>query len=641
MEPYSFFTSNTLPGHQYRIVNGEKWTLTDEAGNKYLDLSSSTLNLSLGHQNRYVKDAVQRQMEEVWFVPTYFQHQAYFQLSELLVSQAPPGICVVNARQCNGSDCVDTAVKMALLHTRRSKILCLRGGWHGSSLGTLPLSSMHRYHRINFLPDVEYSDKPTISSLLKLIQLHPRAAAVLFDPVGVSNGVFTPSYIKEDVHRIRKLCTENGITLIFDEIQSFGYMGESLYASTLLDVVPDIICISKALGAGLPLSATLCKDQYRAVIPRKEAEYTHGGQPLPCVAAIQSIKTTLHLKEQIAKNLAGLERLVEKLSLQFTYLTFHQAGFIVGISRRDGVYVKPWVLRVYTLALENALLIRNNYRNILIKPPIITTPEVLEEAFVKLAQVFETCERELDVPSQLYADLVKTNPNPPLLTWIKKRPPVSDQWEYVGALLAHISPNLSVRKINATEQVQLCKKLIDSNIPAAEMRDIDGSPEYTYQPGVSMDFFMNDHCSSDPGLINGLVLEHQRYVEMSHDAGISIPDRWPGNAIVYGQSLCLIDFDLTYSDSTNSTVTLFAFEEVFSTFQCVSWVRGNPTLKQDLADRLCYAVIQRHSQLALTVWEDMIKFYSNPDKLALPESLSHTDYMNGIDALNKGFKKAL
>ena len=630
------FTSNTLPRHQYRVVKGEKSTYTDEAGNEYLDLCSTTLNMALGHTNQQVKEAMKKQMDKLWFVPSLFQHQAYFDLCELLVKQAPPGICAVNARQCNGTDCVDTAIKMALLHTRRTKILCLSGAWHGTSLSTIPLCSQHRYNQsINFILDIEYSDEPTISSLLQLVQRYPGAAAVVLDPTGVSNGVFTPSLIKEDIHRIRKFCTENGITLIFDEVQSFGFMGESLFASTVLDVVPDIICLGKALGCGVPISATLCKDEYRAVIPKNEAEYTCGGQPLTCVAAIHSIQTMLSLKNQVAKNLAGLKSLVERLSQQFPSLNFTQAGFILGITKKDKVYMKPWISRVSKLALENGLLIRNSSPSLLLKPPIITPFKVLEKAFIKLGQIFETCERELAFPSQHFTDLIKS---PTLLTRIKKEPPVSGYLESMGALLSHISPTLSLHKNNALEQVQLCSKLINFHIPLPEMRTIGHSVEYTYQPGISLDTFINDHCSSDPSLVNGIVLEHQRYVEMAHNASSSLPDRWPGNAIVNNLSIKLINFDMTYSDSTNSTSTLFAFEEVFSAFQCVSCVTGNPALQQDLADRLCYGIIQRQGQLAITVWENMIKAYNCPNKFTLPESLSHSEILKGIGALNKGFK---
>ena len=641
MESLAFCSSNSLPKNRTIFVKGENCTLTDEAGKCFRDFTAGTLNLALGHRDPQIKIAVQQQLEKVWFIPSQLQHQSYSDMCDLILSQAPPGICAVSARQCNGSDCVESATKMALLHTRRTKILCLPHAFHGSTLGTMSLYSAYRHnHRIKFLPDVEFSDKPTISSLLQLVQRYPGAAAVVLDPTGVSNGVFTPSLIKEDIHRIRKFCTENGITLIFDEVQSFGFMGESLFASTVLDVVPDIICISKALGNGFPISATLCRDIYRDLLNKNEASNTHGGQPLTCSAAVQSIKTMLSLKEQIAKNLAGLESLVQKLSLQFPYLDFEQAGFMVGISRKDGVFDLPWAVRVYKISLNNFLFIRHTYRSILVKAPIITPFEVLEESFLKLAQAFETCEKELAIQSQLHTDLVNSNRALTSITKIKKGPPAFNHLGYMSALLAHISPTLSARTVDVIEEVQICKKLIRYSIPVVEMWHIDHKVEYFYQSGISMDVFINDHCSSDPGLVNGLVLKHQLYVEMAHDAGSSLPDRWPGNAIVNNRSIKLINFDTTYSDSTNSTSTLFAFEEVFSAFQCVSCVTGNPALQQDLADRLCYGIIQRQGQLAITVWENMIEAYNCPNKLTLPESLSHSDILKGIGALNKGFKNA-
>ena len=636
-----YFTVNTLPKQQYRIVKGEKWTLTDESGNQYLDLCSTSANMVLGHTNHEMNEALKKQVEELWFVPSLFQHQAYFDLCELLVKQTPPGISAVNARQCNGTDCVDTAIKMALLHTRRKKILCLTGAYHGASLSTMPLCWVHRYNRrINHILDIEYSERPTISSLLQLVQQHPDAAAVVFDPAGVKQGVFTPSLIKDDVHRIRKFCTENGITLIMDEVQTFGFMGESLFASTVLDVVPDIICLGKALGCGVPIAATLCKDEYRAVIPKNEAEYTCGGQPLTCVAAVQSIKIMLSLKEETTKNLAGLTSLVNKLAQQFPHLTFTQSGFMVGIGRKDGMYVKPWASWVCKLALDDRIIIRMYYFTLLLKPPIITPFDVLEGVFTKLAQILETCERELAVPSQHYTDLTMSKCNLTPLTRIKKEPPLPGHLESMSAVLAHISPNLSARKSDATEQVQLSRKLFTINIPSLEIQNIGGCLEHTYQSGIAMDAYITDHSSSDPALVNGLVLKHQLYVEMAHDAGISLPNRQPGNALVNGYSLTLVNFDMTYCDSTNSTSTLFAFEEVFSSFQCVSCVKVNPTLQQDLADRLCYGIVQRQGQLAITVWESMIEAYKCPNDITLPESLSHSDYLKGIGALNKGFKNA-
>ena len=634
-----FLTTNTLPRAKHPIVLGKGVTVTDENGKKYIDLSSSTLNMAFGHCHPDIMQAVDKQLNKVWFVATYFQNPAFFELGELLVKHAPAGITAVNMRQCDGADTVETACKMALLHTRRKKLLCIRAAWHGETLGTLPLSSLHAYHRINLQAEIYYSDESTLASLAKLIEVNPDAAAVLLDPIGVSNGVFPPENLHANLQRIRTLCSNNGILLIFDEVQTFGgYMGDSLYAASHFGITPDIICIGKALGCGLPIGATLCRDELRAVVSKKEGEFTYGGQPLACTAAIQGIKSFLSITAEVSTNLATLEEAVKKLQVKFPMLSFRQIGFFVGITRKDAKYQLGWVARVYELSLEAGLLVRNNLgSSILLKPPIVMEPHIIQESLESFAGVLSAADRELEAPAQLYADLIKANAKLTSLTRIKKRPPVRSQWEYVGALLSHIGPTLSVIKIDAEKQAVISKNLRRIGVPAVNVfPSADGTPEYAYQPGISMDFFMNDNNFSDPAMVNGLVLEHQRYVEMAHDAGLSIPDRWPGNAIVTGTSLGLIDFDLTYSDSTGSTTLLFTFEEVFSTFQCVAWVK-NPTLQQDLANRLCLAIIQRRGPLAQTVWGNMIKFYSNPSKLYLPESLSHVDYMKGIEAITEGF----
>ena len=395
--------------------------------------------------------------------------------------------------------------------------------------------------------------------------------------------------------------------------------------------------MEKALGNGLPLAATLCRDALRAVISKREREFTYGGQPLACTAAIQGIKSFLSGKSDISRNLAALEDAIRILQEKFPTITFNQVAFFIGITRKDSKFQTGWVARVYELSLEMGLLVRNNLKSsILLQPPVVIQPAVIHESLSRFAGVLSVAERELEAPPQLYTELIKAGAKLTPLTRIKKRPPVRSQWEYVGALLSHIGQTLSVEKIGAEEQAVIAKSLRRVGIPAAELFvSPDGSPEYTYQSGVSMDFVMDEISLSDPALVNGLVLEHQHYVEMAHDAGISIPDRWPGNAIV-GSALSLIHFDLTYSVSTGSATLLFTFEEVFSSFQCVAWVKS-PNLQQDLAIRLCFAVMQRCGQLAKEVWGNMTVFYSNPSKPYLPESLSHGDYMKAIDAITEGF----
>lgn len=567
--------------------------------------------MSLGHRHPDITRAVSGQMNKIWFVAPAFNNT------------------------------VDNAIKIARSHTRRKKILCGRNAWHGESMSTLPLSSLNTYFRVGCQPDVFFSEEETLHSMVKLIKAHPDAAAVLIDPLGVSIGLYNPATIKDNLFQIRDLCTEHGIILIFDEIQTFGgYMGDDLFTSGHFSLTPDIICIGKALGAGIPISATMCQGFLRAVVLQREGEYTYGGQPIGCVAGIQVIRTFEANRKEVSTNLAHFEKAAAKLQAHFkkSPLRIRQIGFFVAVARKDGKFAENWVKRVSQKSLQQGLLVRKNHStNILIKPPITIAPDITDDCFEKFTTILEEVELEFNKPSFLYNDLAENCPKASYnLTRIRKKPPVASQWEYVGALLAEINPAWTVKNIDAAQQEVNVRLLRRVGIPAAEVyKSSEGYPEYMYQNGVSMDKYM-ESAVCDLEILNGLVLFYQRYVEMAHDADLSIPDRWPGNAIVKGMSMSLIDFDLTYQ-STNDKGQLFAFEEVFSTFHCIAWIK-NAELQEDLSNRLCLAVVDRYSPFIPTIWSGMIKFYSNPSKPSLPESLSHKDDVRAIEVMSKSFQ---
>lgn len=636
-------TTNTLPSFSSRIVQASGVMFTDESGKEYVDLSSSTLNLALGYRHSEVSQAVSEQLSKVWFVPSSFNNPVYFELAQLLVEAAPDGISAVNLRQCNGTDAVDFAIKLARCHTRRTKLLCGRDAWHGISQSILPLFSRNTYHRITEQSGVFYAEEKTLESMAKLIEDHPDAAAVILDPLGVAIGLYEPEKICEGLHCVRELCNKYGIIFIMDEIQTFGgYIGDNLFACCHYNVTPDIICIGKALGAGLPLSATLCRSDLKAVISKMEGRYTYGGQPLACAAAVQAIKTFMAIQDDVRKTLETFTKETLILTEAFSMLCIRQVGFFTKISRQNEDFIENWTKRVEELCVENGLLIRNNFgRNVLLKPSIVIPPHVIEVSFKKLSAILMKAEKELQQPSLFYSDLIRYGIHPTLLTRIKKKPPGPNNWDYVGALLAEISPTLSVKEINIKQQVRNVINLRQAGICAAEVvKSEEEYAEYTYIRGVSLEKYMVDHIDSDPALVNGLVLQHQQYVEMAHDAGLSIPDRWPGNAIVgaNGAGLTLIDFDITYEASDGDKTLLFAFEEIWSTFQCLSWVK-NCHFRQDLSDRLCYALVTRYRSKISIVWNGLVTFYGNPKKPYLPESLSPEDYVKSIDTMKKSFSR--
>lgn len=607
------FTLNCLPSLKNCLVHGEGLLITDEVGKQYYDLSSSTLNMALGHRYPAITKAVKNQMDKIWFVSTNFQNPAYYELAQLLTNVAPEGISAVNLRLCNGADAVDYAIKIARLYTLRKKLLCSRWAWHGESLGTLPLSSCNNYHQYNIQNDILYSSEPCLESLIDLIKGNPDAAAVLIDPIGTSVGLFDPPTIKPSLKEIRDLCTQNGIILIFDEIQTFGgYMGTTLFASDYYGVTPDIICIGKALSAGIAQSATLCRNFLRGVVCKKEGEYTFGGQPLGCIASIESIKSFTAISQIICKNLAAFTEAIKSLSDSFPMIEFRQIGFFVTIKPKE-CCIENWVKGIHSLGLEKGLLLRNNHnRCVILKPPVIITPEISKKSAEILKEVFAIACKEVMKPSVYYEDLLKSGASIKTLTRVRKKSPVLTEQKEVQALLTAVKSTLSIQACTAVEEVQLVQLLRKNGIPALEvMVSPEGEyVEYLHQPGIQLDKFIANEA--DPSIVNSVILQHQRFVEMAHDSGLSIANRNPSNAIVTGVNygVVLVDFGYQYSDSSGNKESLFAFEEVFSIFLCLSTVTSAP-FQEDLAKRLCYAVTKRQKSLAHFMWETISTFYSS------------------------------
>lgn len=621
-----FFTTNSLPSEKCCIVHGDGLIITDEVGKQYIDLSSATLNMALGHRYPTITKAVSKQMEKVWFVSTNFQNPAYYELGELLTRVAPEGMTAVNLRSCNGADAVDNAVKIAKLYTLRKKILCPPFGWHGESLTSLSLSSSYPdHHRLKSLSDVLFSQESTLESLIDLIKSNQNAAAVLLDPVGTSHGLFEPSTLQNLLKEIKDLCNKFGIILIFDEIQTFGgYMGHHLFASSYYDVVPDIICIGKAFGAGIAQSATLCRTHLKAVLCKKEGEFTFGGQPLGCTAAIQAIKSFLEISDTVSANLAAFTEAVDSLRASFPMIRFKQIGFFVSITPKEGC-VDNWTKRIHFLGLEKGLLLRYNHgKCVLLKPPVIITPDLISKSKKILEEIFSIACKESMQPSMYYEDHLKNGLPLTYLTRIRKRPPVLSELKEIQALLTAVSPSLSIKTRSVYEEVKYVKLLKRNGISALEIATSpEGYIEYLHQPGTRLNDFLANETNAC--FINSVILLHQRFVEVAHNANFSIANRSPSNALVTGvaRGLMLVNFEFEF---VGDKEVLFAFEEVYSVFQCLGLVQDT-SVQEDLGKRLCYALVERHGALAVSVWKSVTKFHGG----TLPAQSSYEKVVKVLD----------
>lgn len=283
----------------------------DVDGNRYLDLIGGFGAAALGHAHPAVVEAAQRQSARlIHGMGDVHPTEIRLQLSERLTALAPGGgdwKCVYGL---NGGDAVEAALKTAALATERSGVIAFEGGYHGLSLGALSVTSGERFREgfedlvprnATVFPYPGFLDETKEEARLLLKEMQEfldsdrgrEIGAVIVEPVAGRGGVVAPP--PGFLPGLRKMCDRNKLVLIFDEI--FTGMGRTgrWFAGEHEDVVPDLLCIGKALGGGFPLS--VCLGQADVIDAweesRGEARHTSTfvGHPVGCAAALAVIDT--------------------------------------------------------------------------------------------------------------------------------------------------------------------------------------------------------------------------------------------------------------------------------------------------------------------------------------------------------------
>jgi 4-aminobutyrate aminotransferase/(S)-3-amino-2-methylpropionate transaminase len=286
-------------------------TVVDVDGNTLIDLAGGIGMLAAGHCPPAVVDAVRGQAGQLLhacaLVATY---EPYVALCELLNEITPGDFEKKTLLANSGAEAVENAVKIERAYTRRGAVLCFEGGYHGRTLLTLSLTSKYGlfkqgfgpyapeiyriaapdlYRRPDGLSEEAYVDWCCANLDRALVaQVDPAAlAAIVIEPVQGEAG-FIPMPDRFLI-KIRELCTRHGIVMIADEVQTgFGRTG-TLFAVETSGVVPDLVTTAKALGAGLPISATTGRADIMDAAHVGGAGGTYGGSPLACVAAIEAV----------------------------------------------------------------------------------------------------------------------------------------------------------------------------------------------------------------------------------------------------------------------------------------------------------------------------------------------------------------
>ena len=352
------------------IEKGQGSHVWDIDNKEYIDCMGGYGVALVGHRNERVVNAIKAQIGRILTVHSSFYNKTREEFLENLIKVAPKGLSQVHLNN-SGSESVEAAIKFARKFSGKKGMVAMKGSYHGKSMGALSLTFNPKYRK-SFQPLVE---KVSFSSYGDIDELRATVdkdtAFVILEPIQGESGIHVPpdSFLQD----VRKLCDENKILLIFDEIQSgLGRTG-SMWAADHWKTVPDIMCVAKGIAGGVPMGVTLVRPDILSAMKKGEHSSTFGGNPLSCAAGTATIQAlTQDGLIENAKNLGqklqhGLEELKSKHKI---IREVRGKGLMIGVELR--FEVKDILME----GIKNGILLLYSGRNILrFLPPLVISEE--------------------------------------------------------------------------------------------------------------------------------------------------------------------------------------------------------------------------------------------------------------------------
>ncbi len=394
------------------IIKAKGCILTDENGNEYIDAISSWYTCMFGHCNDYITSRVYDQMQtldQIMF--SDFTHEPAVKLSEELIKILPKNQNRIFFND-NGSTAVEAGIKMALQYyfnigEKRNTFIAFENGFHGDTFGAMSVSGLSVYNGPfeDYLMDIQRIPVPNgennqaILKQLKQIVSENNVAGFIYEPL-VQGAAGMKIHKAEDLNLILKFCKEHNILNIADEVMTgLGKTGTH-FASDQVATKPDIICLSKALTAGLiPMAITSCTEEiYKAFLSNDIAKgffhcHTYSANPIACRAALASIE--LLQSDEIQKNIQHIitshKKFEERIKGHAKVTSTRSKGVILAIdlntnANRYGT-LRDKLLKLF---MKDGVFLRPLGNTIYIQPPYVITKEQLNKVYSTIEKVLDT-----------------------------------------------------------------------------------------------------------------------------------------------------------------------------------------------------------------------------------------------------------
>ncbi|MDA9816113.1 aspartate aminotransferase family protein [Alphaproteobacteria bacterium] len=419
------FTANQqFKSNPRMLVSAQDMHYKSQDGRDILDGTAGLWCVNAGHKRKKIVTAIQAQVEELDYAPAFqMGHPKAFTLANKLTEITPKDLNHVFFTN-SGSESVETALKIALAYQRikgeasRTRLIGRERGYHGVNFGGISVGGIVSNRKMfgvllagvdhlphTHLPEVNSFSKgqpehgaELADDLTRLIKLHDAStiAAVIVEPVSGSTGVLIPP--KEYLTRLRVICDQYGILLIFDEvITGFGRLGTP-FASDYFGVIPDIICAAKGLTNGvIPMGAVIVKDEIYSQFMTGQQEaielfhgYTYSGNPIASAAAIATLETYEDdgLMSGGGELALHWQQALHSLSNHPFVIDIRNIGLIGAIELQpiDG-YPTKRAFAAFIRAFEKGCLIRTTGDIIALSPPLIINKAQIDELIGCIGEV--------------------------------------------------------------------------------------------------------------------------------------------------------------------------------------------------------------------------------------------------------------
>lgn len=362
--------------NRYQIVfdHGDGVHLYDNDGKSYLDFCAGIAVFALGYNNKYFNDAVKAQVDKIIHTSNYFYSLPMANAARRITAAAHMDkVFFTNS----GTEAIEGALKVAKKfgflrdNTHDHEVIAMSSSFHGRSMGALSVTANHKYQDPfgPLIPGIRFATYNDLDSVKALIS--DKTCAIIMETIQGEGGI-TPA-TPEFIEGVRKLCDDNNLLMILDEIQcGMGRTGK-MFAYDQYGVLPDVVTVAKAIGCGVPLGGFMVRGKACDVLVAGDHGSTYGGNPLATAAcnAVLDQYEALDLLNHVEKVGSYMYDKLEELKNSKSCIKDHRGmGLIQGIELSEDVPAGDVVKK----AMDKGLILITAAKNVIrFLPPLIIT----------------------------------------------------------------------------------------------------------------------------------------------------------------------------------------------------------------------------------------------------------------------------